>query len=177
MEKFKSVEVKHVPREHNLRADILSKLVSTKKKGRNKSVIQEVLPRPSIEKPSPTLDINFIGDSDCWMTPGYNYLSKVELPSDPKEASIVRRRACSYVLVENKLYRRGFSIPLLRCVEEHMVAHVLREIHERINAQHLGEDPSLEKLYEQGITGRPCNTTQKRTLRNVTSASATGTCT
>ena len=117
MAKFTSVEVKHVPREHNVRADILSKLASTKKKGGNKSVIQEVLPRPSIEKPSPTLDVNVIGDSDCWMTPVYNYLAKDELPSDPKEASIVRRRVCSYVLVENKLYRRGFSIPLLKCLE------------------------------------------------------------
>ena len=37
--KFESVEVKHVPHEHNTRADILSKLVSTKKKGGNKFVI------------------------------------------------------------------------------------------------------------------------------------------
>ena len=37
--KFNSVDVHHVPREHNTRAYILSKLVSTKKKGGNKSVI------------------------------------------------------------------------------------------------------------------------------------------
>ena len=84
------------------------------------------------------------------MTPVYNYPSKDELPSDPKEANIIRRRSCSYVLVENKLYRRGFSIPLLKCVEEHMVAHVLREIHEGINAQHLGGRSLARKALRAG---------------------------
>jgi ribonuclease HI len=61
--KFDSAEVRHVPRGDNTRADILSKLASTKKKGRNKPVIQEILSRPSIEKSPAVLDINTIGDN------------------------------------------------------------------------------------------------------------------
>ncbi|MCI13920.1 gag-pol polyprotein [Trifolium medium] len=54
--KFDSAEVHHVPRGHNTRADILSKLVSTKKKGGNKSVIQEVLsPCTTISQMKPCL--------------------------------------------------------------------------------------------------------------------------
>src|ERR1051325_1517819 len=98
------MKVKNVPCKHNTRAVILSKLASTKKKGGNKSIIQEILSRPRIKKTSTNLDINSIGDSNCWMTPIYNYLTKAELPSDQKEASVVRRKACSYVLVEGKLY-------------------------------------------------------------------------
>ena len=49
--KFKSVDVQNVPREYNARADIISKLASTKRKGGNKSVIQEIRPRPSIQRP------------------------------------------------------------------------------------------------------------------------------
>ncbi|GAU20984.1 hypothetical protein TSUD_201330 [Trifolium subterraneum] len=49
--KFKETEVKHVPREHNARADVLSKLASTRrKKAGNQSLIQETLSKPSIEK-------------------------------------------------------------------------------------------------------------------------------
>lgn len=48
-EKFRHTEVEHVPREHHTRANILYKLASTWKKGRNKSVIQENLSRPSIK--------------------------------------------------------------------------------------------------------------------------------
>ena len=61
--KFKSVDMQHVPHEHNARADILSKLESTKRKGGNKSVIQEILPRTSTPKPSSTLEVFAIGDS------------------------------------------------------------------------------------------------------------------
>ena len=51
LKNFDRTEIKHVPREQNTRADILSKLASTSKKGGNKSVIQETLARPSIENP------------------------------------------------------------------------------------------------------------------------------
>ncbi|CAJ2676946.1 unnamed protein product [Trifolium pratense] len=148
--KFNSVEILHVPREHNKRADILSKLASTKRKGGNKSVIQEILPRPSIEKPSKVVDINVIGDKDCWMTPVYNFLEHGTLPDDQKQAAIVRRRACSYVILDGKLYRRGFSIPLLKCVDEDTADYILREVHEGINAQHLGGRSLARKALRAG---------------------------
>ncbi|CAJ2631771.1 unnamed protein product [Trifolium pratense] len=148
--KFNSVEILHVPREHNKRADILSKLASTKRKGGNKSVIQEILPRPSIEKPSRVVDINVIGDKDCWMTPVYNFLEHGTLPDDQKQATIVRRRACSYVILDGKLYRRGFSIPLLKCVDEDTADYILREVHEGINAQHLGGRSLARKALRAG---------------------------
>ncbi|XP_058769007.1 uncharacterized protein LOC131642852 [Vicia villosa] len=136
--RFRSAKVKHIPREHNSRADVLSKLASTRKKGGNKSVIQEILPKPSTETSSSLSLVSAIRGASCWMTPVYNYLIGDLLPVDPKEASTIRRRACSYVLVENRLYRRGFSIPLLKCINEGTVPHILREIHEGINSQHLG---------------------------------------
>ena len=89
--KFRAWEVEHIPRERNSRADVLSKLASTRKKGGNKSVIQEILPRPSIEKATEMLDVNVIGDDNCWMTPVYNYLTNGELPVNSKEASKTKR--------------------------------------------------------------------------------------
>ncbi|GAU45489.1 hypothetical protein TSUD_191080 [Trifolium subterraneum] len=80
--KLDSAEIQHVPREHNKQADILSKLASTKRKNGNKSVIQEILSHPSIQKPTRVLDINVIGDINCWMTPVYNYLAHGTLPND-----------------------------------------------------------------------------------------------
>ncbi|GAU10863.1 hypothetical protein TSUD_424970, partial [Trifolium subterraneum] len=89
--KFDSAEIQHVPQEHNKRADILSKLASTKRKNGNKSVIQDILSQPSIQKPTRVLDINAIGDANCWMTPVYNYLAHGTLPNDEKEAATVKR--------------------------------------------------------------------------------------
>ncbi|GAU50709.1 hypothetical protein TSUD_301140 [Trifolium subterraneum] len=109
--KFKETEVKHVPREHNARADVLSKLASTRcKKAGNQSLIQETLTKPSIEKAVEVMHIRAI-DEQSWMAP---------------------------------LYRRGFSIPLLKCVEETRVEFILQEIHEGINGQHIG-GRSLER--------------------------------
>ncbi|XP_058726507.1 uncharacterized protein LOC131597862 [Vicia villosa] len=148
--RFRSAKVKHIPRKHNARADVLSKLASIRKKGGNKSVIQEILPKPSTETSSSLSLVNAIGDASCWMTPVYNYLTSDLFPADPKEASTIRRRACSYVLVENRLYRRGFSIPILKCIAEGTVPHILREIHEGINSQHLGGRSLARKALRAG---------------------------
>jgi len=61
MKEFETVEVTHVPREQNTRADILSKLASTQTVNGNKIVIQEVLNEPSVQRQkTQSLDINVI---------------------------------------------------------------------------------------------------------------------
>ncbi|MCI82354.1 hypothetical protein A2U01_0103628, partial [Trifolium medium] len=47
------------------------------------------------------------------MTLVHQYLDTGILSDDRKEAAKVKRRACVYVIIDGKLYRRGFSIPLL----------------------------------------------------------------
>ncbi|GAU34163.1 hypothetical protein TSUD_162630 [Trifolium subterraneum] len=122
--KFDSAEIQHVPREHNKRADILSKLASTKRRNGNKSVIQEILSHPSIQKPTRILDINAVGDANCWMTPVYNYLAHGTLPNDEKEAAT--------------------------CADEATADYILREIHEGINSQHLGGRSLARKALRAG---------------------------
>ncbi|GAU50675.1 hypothetical protein TSUD_187590 [Trifolium subterraneum] len=148
--KFKETEVKHVPREHNARADVLSKLASTRrKKAGNQSLIQETLTKPSIEKTAEVMHICAV-DEQSWISPVYNFLKSNTLPAYAKEVTKVRRRACSYVLLDDKLYRRGFSIPLLKCVEEARVEFVLQEIHEGINGQHIGGRSLARKALRAG---------------------------
>ncbi|GAU33995.1 hypothetical protein TSUD_212560 [Trifolium subterraneum] len=148
--KFKETEVKHVPREHNARADVLSKLASTRrKKAGNQSLIQETLTMPSIEKTAEVMHICAV-DEQSWMSPVYNFLKSNTLPVDAKEAAKIRKRACSYVLLDDKLYRRGFSIPLLKCVEEARVEFILQEIHEGINGQHIGGRSLARKALRAG---------------------------
>ncbi|GAU11232.1 hypothetical protein TSUD_342220 [Trifolium subterraneum] len=148
--KFKETEVKHVPREHNARADVLSKLASTRhKKAGNQSLIQETLTKPSIEKTAEVMHICAV-DVQSWLSPVYNFLKSNTLPVDAKEATKIRKRACSYVLLDDKLYRRGFSIPLLKCVEETPVEFILQEIHEGINGQHIGVRSLARKALRAG---------------------------
>ncbi|GAU22605.1 hypothetical protein TSUD_135050 [Trifolium subterraneum] len=148
--KFKETEVKHVPREHNARADVLSKLANTRrKKAGNQSLIQETLTKPSIEKTVEVMHVCAI-DEQSWMTPVYNFLKSNTLPANAKEATKIRKRACSYVLLNDKLYRRGFSVPLLKCVEEARVEFILQEIYEGINGQHIGGRSLARKALRAG---------------------------
>lgn len=48
--RFKSFELTHVPWEPNSRADILAKLASTKKSGKNRAVVPETIPQPTISE-------------------------------------------------------------------------------------------------------------------------------
>ena len=59
-------EIRHVPRAENIRANTLSKLVSTKMRGSNKRLIQEILKIPSIANP---VSILAIEENPNWMTP------------------------------------------------------------------------------------------------------------
>lgn len=131
--KFDRAEVEHILREHNTGVGGLSNLVSMRKKGGKKSITQETRFWASIKKSTSLLDARAIGDSDYWMTPVYIFLTKGDLPSDQKEAATTKQRTHSYVLVEDKLYRKGFSIPLLKYVEETKAPNILQELHEGIN--------------------------------------------
>jgi len=67
MKEFETVEVNHVPREQNTRADILSKLASTWTASGNKIVIQEVLNEPSVQRRNAQLrEINSIIGMEDW---------------------------------------------------------------------------------------------------------------
>nr|KYP73759.1 hypothetical protein KK1_006409 [Cajanus cajan] len=46
---FDEFTIQHVPREQNTRADLLSKLASTKRPGQHRTIIQETLHSPSLD--------------------------------------------------------------------------------------------------------------------------------
>lgn len=102
-------------------------------------MIQEILSNPSIGAQTAMLGVNAIGDNQYWMNPVYNFLTNRELPVDAKETSSTKRRVCSYVIIDDKLYRCRFSIPLLKCLDTSQAHEILQEIHEGINDQLLGE--------------------------------------
>ena len=68
--RFQDFEVCHIPKEDNARADLLVRLASTKGSGMNKTVIQETLVVPNIEKDKMLAII----EDTSWMTPIVKYL-------------------------------------------------------------------------------------------------------
>ncbi|XP_072087189.1 uncharacterized protein [Arachis hypogaea] len=135
-EEFNHVTIRHVPRERNARADLLSKLASTKPGHGNKSLIQEVIKSPSISMTANAyLTLSHQGS---WTYPILQYLLKGTLPEDPKEEKRTKREAANYTVVAGQLYKRGFSQLLLKCVEPGDTEYILREIHEGCCGHHVG---------------------------------------
>ncbi|XP_016182641.1 uncharacterized protein LOC107624718 [Arachis ipaensis] len=120
-EGFERVTIQHVPRERNARADLLSKLASTKPGHGNKSLIQEVVKSPSV---STTTNAHLtLSNQGSWTYPILQYLLDGTLLSDPKEGKRIKWEAANYTVVTGQLYKRGFSQPLLKCVEPENTEH------------------------------------------------------
>jgi ribonuclease HI len=122
--KFYSLEFHHVVRDNNVAADVLSKLGSTRAQVPAGVFVHE-LHAPSILEPAPLTtdpahpptgqEIMMI-DVD-WRQPFIDYLREQKVPSDKNLAEQLIRRAESYILVGDKLYRRGSSSGvLMKCV-------------------------------------------------------------
>nr|XP_025678495.1 uncharacterized protein LOC112778389 [Arachis hypogaea] len=147
-EEFDQIIIQHVPRERNARADLLSKLASTKPGHGNKSLIQEVVKTPSV---SLTADTHLThSHHKSWTHPILQYLLNRELPEDPKEGKRIKREAAGYTVVAGQLYKRGFSQPLLKCVEPGSTEYILREIHEGCCGHHVGGKTLAQKVIRAG---------------------------
>ena len=85
-----------------------------------------------------------------WMDPIVAYLKTGEQLEDKTEARILRLKVACYVLYDNKLYRRGYSMPLLKCVTPSEVKYIMREIHERTYRNHAGGQSLAFKALKQG---------------------------
>ncbi|KAL8525846.1 hypothetical protein ACS0TY_015182 [Phlomoides rotata] len=50
------------------------------------------------------------------MTSIIEYLTRGTLPQDPTKASRLHICLARYMMINNKFYKRGFSLPLLKCL-------------------------------------------------------------
>jgi hypothetical protein len=75
-------------------------------------------------------------DAD-WRQPFIDYLSEQKVPSDKNSAEQLIRRAKCYILVGDKLYKRGTSSGvLMKCVPRQEGKDILEEIHKGICGNH-----------------------------------------
>ncbi|XP_015955632.1 uncharacterized protein LOC107480024 [Arachis duranensis] len=152
LRRFPEIEVRHITRKLNNRADALSKLASTKPGEKNRSLIQETLQELLVTKTDTKLDVLEVSGLDLgWMTPLIEYLKFDILPEEQKEAKKIRREVENYTLVRNILYRRGISTPLLKCVPTSKAEEVLDEVHSGICGNHLGARSLAKTVIRAGF--------------------------
>jgi ribonuclease HI len=157
--KFSSLEVHHVLREHNVGADILSKLGSTRAQVPPEVFVQE-LKQPSIKASSqmstdagpqhPDREVMMLGED--WREAFIDFIQDQRLPAgiDARSAEMARvtRRSKGFILVDSKLYRCGArSGVLMNCVTKEDGYDILREIHEGVYGNHAASRTLVGKAY------------------------------
>ena len=84
------------------------------------------------------------------MTPIISYLKDGSPPEGKGEARKLKVQLTRYVLLNEVLYKRGFSQPYLRCLLPDEANYVLREVHEEACGNHSGARSLIHKVVRAG---------------------------
>ena len=139
VKKFKEANFVQIPREENVEANTLAKEASVTRAVDKFDEVQYV---PSIDLP----EVQQIENEENWMTPIVSYLKDGKLPEEKDKARKLRVRANGYFLMDEVLYKRGFSQPHLRCLAPNEANYVLREVHEGACGNHSGARSLIHKV-------------------------------
>uniref|UniRef100_A0A2N9F9R7 Uncharacterized protein n=1 Tax=Fagus sylvatica TaxID=28930 RepID=A0A2N9F9R7_FAGSY len=97
-----------------------------------------------------TTEVNPIHAEISWMTPIISYLREGTLPDNRHEARRLKVRASRFLMLQGTLYKRGFSLPYLRCLAPDEANYVMREIHEGVCGDHSGARALQRKIVRAG---------------------------
>ena len=148
LKKFVRVQVKHIPRAENSRADALAKLATASQEDLNKLTPVDHLSKPSVDLNNE--EVSPVMSEPSWMDPIWDYLIEGLLPKDLKEASKLRSRSTRFIIHRGALYKRGFFTPILKCIAKEDTDYVLREVHEGVWGNHIEARALAGKVLRQG---------------------------
>ena len=84
------------------------------------------------------------------MTSIISFLQDECLPQEVEEAKKVKKRAARFTILNDTLYKRGFSMPYLKCVDEEEAKYILEEIHEGVCDDHASPRSLVSKVFRIG---------------------------
>jgi hypothetical protein len=148
LDAFSWFEIIQIPREENSEADALGRLGSGITEDGLGTIPLESLSRPSVSHD----EVGTIERTahPTWMAPLTDFLRRGALPEDRKEVERLKALASKYVLRGEALCKRGYSMPLLRCLNSVESTKVLREIHEGLCENHSAGRSLALKALRQG---------------------------
>ena len=81
-----------------------------------------------------------------WTSPILSYLKDGQLPPSHDKAKKIKKQAVRFTVLNDELYKRGFSQPYLRCVEEKGAKYILEEVHKGICGDHMRAKSLVRKI-------------------------------
>ena len=91
-----------------------------------------------------------VDNSPSWVDPIFEYLTKRKILENKSEARRIKYQANRYTVMNGKLYRRGYAMPYLRCLQPNEADYVLREIHEGVCGNYSRKRSLAQKALRQG---------------------------
>ncbi|XP_021770969.1 uncharacterized protein LOC110735102 [Chenopodium quinoa] len=139
-------EIKLVTRAMNTQADALARLVSSSFNDIERTVMVEILERKSIDEQAPK-EVNYKSAGRERYDDILAYKIHNVLPSDKAEARKIKKDSVLFIIFRGMLYKRGFSLPLRRCITAYELARLIEELHEGDCENHAGgRSMSLEAM-------------------------------
>ncbi|CAL8117216.1 unnamed protein product [Prunus armeniaca] len=146
LQRFHAYEIRQIPKSENSQADALSRLASTINDKIGRKVSVEILSQPSTK----TAEVCTVRYEDTWMSPIYAFLMNGTLPTDKSQAQKLRYRSARYTVIDDVLYKRGYTMPYLKCLTKEQGDYVLREVHSGVCGDHSGSRSLAHKVFRQG---------------------------
>ncbi|CAL9017932.1 unnamed protein product, partial [Prunus brigantina] len=146
LQKFQAYEIRQIPRSENSHADALSRLASAINDKIGRKVPVEILSQPS----TTTTEVCTVRYENTWMSPIYAFLSDGTLPTDKSQARKLRYRSTRYTVINDVLYKRGYTTPYLKCLTREQGDYILREVHSGVCGDHSGSQSLAHKVFRQG---------------------------
>jgi hypothetical protein len=157
--KFYGLEFHHVIRDNNVATNVLSKIGSTRAQVPAGVFVHELHapstsePATTTTDPAPPQAVQEVMMKDVdWRQPFIDYIREQKVPTDKNLAEQIIHRAKSYVLVGDKLYRRGTtSGVLMKCVPREEGKDILEEIHKGVCDNHVSSRTLVSKAFRRAF--------------------------
>ena len=144
--KLEQVEFMQVPCGRNSKLDEVAWHASSEIKTKPLGLMLEVQKFPSIKE----FHTFSIQGNMSWITPIRSYPKDRQLPPDQKEVRKIKKQATKFTLLNDVLYKRGLSLPYLKCVEQDETKYILEEVHECVCGDHSGARSLVSKITKAG---------------------------
>ncbi|XP_072076437.1 uncharacterized protein [Arachis hypogaea] len=87
---------------------------------------------------------------DDWRSPFITYLQTGNISNNIQNPQKFKRRASFYTIIVTELYKRGFTRPLLRCLNTTEAKLAIDEVHEGVYGTHIGGRSLAAKILRAG---------------------------
>ena len=143
---FLHAEFIQIPRDQNTEADKIAQSASAHNPGDMNDWKLEEQNSPSIME----FQTFSIQNSSGWTNPILSFLRDGRLPPNPEEARKIQKRATRFTVLNDELYKRGYSQPYLRCIEGEEAKYVLEKVHGGVCRDHMGTKSLVRKIMRTG---------------------------